>query len=119
MRHTFGRKFFTPNINKVIISFFTNLEHLHTSELKSFVEKEGNEIMTTLTKVDVKALLDTVVAAIDIKNHEIILGADGDTEKCIITFIIKDANYESNDEDINSKDFKPTGQKRVLCLAKA
>ena len=61
----------------------------------------GYDIKTTLTKVDVKALLDTVVAARDIKNPEIILGADGDTEKCIITCIIKDENYESNDEDIN------------------
>ena len=52
-------------------------------------------------------------------NKEIILGADGDTEKCIITCIIKDENYELNNEDVNSKDFKPTGQKRVLCLAKA
>ena len=48
-----------------------------------------------------------------------ILGIDGDLEKCIVTCIIKDEGYEVDDEDIGLKDYKPTGQKRVLTIAKA
>ena len=48
-----------------------------------------------------------------------ILGADIDTEKCIIICIIKDENNETIEEDINLKYFKPTGQKRVFCLVEA
>jgi len=37
------------------------LEHLHSAEFKNFVDKQGNEIKSTLTKVDMKSLVETVV----------------------------------------------------------
>ena len=41
----------------------------------TFVDKDGNEIKTALTKVDVKALVNVVVEARGLQNPDIILGA--------------------------------------------
>ena len=61
--------------------------------MKIILDKNGNKIKTALTKVDLKALVDVLVEARYLHNPDIILGADGDTEMCII----KEENYETNE----------------------
>ena len=69
---------------------------------------------------DVNLFVNEIASIRNIKNPELILGADGGQDKCIITAIIKDEDNENlYDENENLNDFKVTGSKRVLVLAKA
>lgn len=121
MRNKFGRKFFTPHINEIIKKHVNSLSHLHESEIETFHDKNGDPIETVISKVtDVNLFVNEIASIRNLKNPELILGADGGQDKCIITAIIKDEDNENlSDENENQIDFKPTGSKRVLVLAKA
>ena len=121
MRNKFGRKFFTPHINEIIKKHVNSLSHLHESEIETFHDKNGDPIETVISKVtDVNLFVNEIARIRNLKNPELILGADGGQDKCIITAIIKDEDNENlSDENENQIDFKPTGSKRVLVLAKA
>ena len=120
MTNKFGKKAFTPYLGQRILKFLNKLVHLHSGEIVSFKDKDGNELKSTLTKVtNLNDFIKEISDVRGINNPQIILGADGDLEKCIVTCIIKEEGYEVDDEDIGLKDFKPTGQKRVLTIAKA
>ena len=91
MRNKFGRKFFTPHINEIIKKHVNSLSHLHESEIETFHDKNGDPIETVISKVtDVNLFVNEIASIRNLKNPELILGADGGQDKFIITAIIKD-----------------------------
>ena len=51
MTNKFGKKAFTPYLGQRILEFLNKLDLLHSGEIVSFKDKDGNELKSTLTKV--------------------------------------------------------------------
>ena len=61
------------------------LEDFHESEIAIFKDKNGKEQKTVLTKVcDLNLFVDEICRVRNIKEPEVKLGCDGDTEKCVV-----------------------------------
>ena len=121
MRHCFGRRHFTPNIRQIIQRHIHRLDELHNSEIMTFKDKDKKEVSRVLSKVaDVATFVDEIAHIRNIKEPKLILGCDGGQGKVVVTAIIKEQadNDDEYTQDEILKDFKATGQRRVLCLAK-
>ena len=121
MRKRFGRKAFTPNIEQIISEHVNRLSHLHEAEETIFKDKKGLDFKTVLSRVtDLNLFVDEVARARKYKNPVCIFGCDGGQAKCIVTLIVKDKDNETEEEDEKAlSQYKPTGQKRVMVVAKA
>ena len=64
---------------------------------------------------DLDLFIQEICRIRNITDPEVTLGCDGDTEKCIVTCIVRDKN-EKDDEVVEN--FKATGKNRVLTVAK-
>ena len=71
---------------------------------------------TTITKVcDLNLFVDEICKIRNIEAPEVQLGCDGDTEKCIVTMVIREAGQVDDEAPTN---YKPTGKNRVFTIAK-
>jgi hypothetical protein len=117
-RNRFGRSAFTPNITKIIRQHLNILADLHEANVEEFKDKDGNEMKTVLSKVaDLNIFLNEVahIRGIDEGFREVCLTMDGGQDKIILGGIMRDTR---KNETENLDDYKSTGQKRVLVLAK-
>ena len=63
---------------------------------------------------------DFIAEIVDIRQisrPKVVLGCDGGQDKCIVTCTIMEEDYEMEEDD-TFDDYKPTGQKMVLVVAK-
>ena len=90
----------------------------HKAQLVKLKDTDGSPIDTVLSKVvDVGDFVETIATVRKIKKPQFILGCDGGQNKLVVTAIVKEEN-DDDSEEVVRKDFKVTGSKRVLCLAK-
>ena len=116
IRAKFGKNSITPNLRKKIRAHLNILEDFHESHVAVFQDKEGKDFKTTLTKVvDLNLFVDEICKIRNIKEPEVTLGCDGDTEKCIVTMVIREAGETDDEAPAN---YKPTGKNRVFTIAK-
>ena len=75
MRNKLGKKAFTPYLEQKILEFSNKLDHLHSADIISFKDKEGNELKSTFAKVtNLKDFIKEISDVRGIKNPQIILG---------------------------------------------
>ena len=119
MRHAFGRKAFTPKINEIIKQHVNSLRDLHKAEKATFKDKKGEDFETVLsTVIDLTKFIEEVALIRKIEKPKVILGCDGGQNKCIVTIIVMDQDYDKDEDNDTPEDYKPTGQKRVQVAAK-
>ena len=98
------------------MSAINKLEDYHEASTETFYDKDGEEIKTVLAKVvDVPDFIKHIAEIRDIQNPVVIIGSDQGQNKLVISAVIKEDTDEENDV---VTDFKATGCRRVLCLAK-
>ena len=94
------------------------MQDYHEAELTVFHDKDGQEIKTCISKViDFEMFMTEIARVRGYEDPEVILGCDGDSEKVILTCIIRDMNQEENENTLDNYNY--TGKNRVLTLCKA
>ena len=117
-RNHFGRKLFAPHLRDIINRHLEKLQEHHSVEVIAFKDKHGHELISTLAKVkDIKHFVSLIAGIRDIKKPKLTLGIDGNTNQCVISGIITNADEDKEGEAEAA--YNPGGNKRVLMLAKA
>ena len=103
MRHAFGQKAFSPNLREKLKEHLNILQDYHEAELTVFHDKDGQEIKTCISKViDFEMFVTEIARVRGYEDPEVILGCDGDSEKIILTCIIRDMNQEENENTLDN-----------------
>ena len=95
----------------------TKLEEHHEVLVKTFKDKHGNKLISTLAKIkDLEAFIKQIAEIRGIKKPILILAADGNTNQCVISGIIREEGEDDMEDGESEYNFN--GVKRVLMLAK-
>ena len=113
------QKNFAPHLRRILQNHLAKLEEHHTVEVKKFKDKHGNELLSTLAKVkDLKHFVSMIAGIRDIIKPKLTLGLDGNTNQCVVSGIIHEADNNKVGGFDEGSEYNHGGKKRVLMLAK-
>ena len=119
-RKKFVRKHFAPHLRRILQNHLAKLEEHHTVEVKKFKDKHGNELLSTLAKVkDLKHFVSMIAGIRDIIKPKLTLGLDGNTNQCVVSGIIHEADNNKVGGFDEGSEYNPGGKKTCFNACKS
>jgi hypothetical protein len=114
-RVKYGRNMFTPNVKLALREKAKDLEDHFKTEIKQFIDSDGNEVDRALSSViDLPLFIEIICARrnCDPSKVKLVFGADGGKGKFIVTLAIIPEESKSNAASVSA-----SGGKQILIVA--